>query len=78
MAFSPRLTRHTFTTEAVAVDGSQAREEVVLRVPQVKRQPHLPYDIWASPSAARPGLGPRRDLARVLWIGAPTRERDGV
>jgi hypothetical protein len=41
----------------VAVDESQAQEEVVLRVASVKHQPHLPYDIWASPSAARPGLG---------------------
>jgi hypothetical protein len=29
---APRFTRHTFTTEAVAVDGSRAREVDVLRV----------------------------------------------
>lgn len=52
--YVPAYTRHTFTTEAVAVDGSQAREEVVLRVASVKHQPHLPYDIWASPIGGPP------------------------
>lgn len=69
----PAFTRHTFTTEAVAVDGSQGREEVVLRVPSVM-MPDLPYGIWG---IRGPSGGPAWPRAinvispGVLWIGAP-------
>jgi hypothetical protein len=68
----PAYTRHTFTTEAVAVDGSQSREEVVLRVPSVKHQPVLPYGILGSPVGGPPW--PRLInviTPGILWIGAP-------
>jgi hypothetical protein len=68
----PRFTRHTFTTEAVAVDGSQAREEVVLRVPSLRRMPNLPYGIWGSPVSGPPWPKAIDVLSPgVLWIGAP-------
>jgi hypothetical protein len=66
--------RHTFTTEAVAVDGSQGREEVMLRVRSVKKMPDLPYGIWG---IRGPPGGPAYPRAinvippGVLWIGAP-------
>ncbi len=70
--YVPAYTRHTFTTEAVAVDGSQAREEVVLRVASVKHQPHLPYDIWASPIGGPPWPRLINVISPgILWIGAP-------
>lgn len=67
-----RYTRHTFTTEAVAVDGSLAREDVVLRVPSLKRMPDLPYGIWGSPVGGPPWPKALDILPPgVLWIGAP-------
>lgn len=68
----PRFTRHTFTTEAVAVDGSQVREEVVLRVPSRKHMPDLPYGIWGGPVSGPPWPKALDILSPgVLWIGAP-------
>jgi hypothetical protein len=67
-----RFTPHTFTTEAVAVDGSQSREQVVLRVRSVMHEPDLPYGIWGRPAGGPPW--PRViDVLwpGVLWIGAP-------
>ena len=66
------FTRHTFTTEAVAVDGSQAREDVVLRVRSVKRLPDLPYGIWGRPVSGPPWPRALNVVPPgVLWIGAP-------
>jgi hypothetical protein len=68
------FSRHTFTTEAVAVDGSLGREAVVLRVPSVKEMPDLPYGIWAIRGSPAGPAGPRAiDVLSpgVLWIGAP-------
>jgi len=71
-AHAARFTRHTFTTEAVAVDGSQAREEVVLRVRSLKHMPNLPYGIWGRPVGGPPGPRAIDVLSPgVLWIGAP-------
>lgn len=69
---APRFTRHTFTTEAVAVDGSRAREVDVLRVPSLKHQPDLPYGIWGAPVGGPPWPRVIDVLSPgVLWIGAP-------
>lgn len=67
----PRFTRHTFTTEAVAVDGSQAREAVVLRVPSLKRLPDLPYATWGSPAGGGPPWPRYINVVfpGILWIG---------
>ncbi|HSD01438.1 MAG TPA: hypothetical protein VLB81_03670 [Gaiellales bacterium] len=71
-AHAARFTRHTFTTEAVAVDGSQAREEVVLRVRSLKHMPNLPYGIWGRPVGGPPWPRAIDVLSPgVLWIGAP-------
>jgi hypothetical protein len=68
---TPRFTRHRFTTEAIATDGSRATERVVLRVRSMKLQ-RLPYGIWV-----RAAGNPARDRAidflseAVLWVGDP-------
>jgi hypothetical protein len=71
-AHTARFTQHTFTTEAVAIDGSLAQEKVVLRVPSLKKMPNLPYGIWGSPVGGPPWPRALDVLSPgVLWIGAP-------